>query len=288
VGLSVRRKAGEPPAQCSFVSDDGQECDKRVLSRGLCGGHYGQQNRGEHLHALRPRRPNGVTFLCAFERDGEQCPNTSRTSAGLCAGHDQQRRRGESLSPLAPRSQPNKVRIEGEIAHLTLTDTRGRPCGEVAIDTSDLALVAGTRWHLHRTETTGYAAAAGGILLHRIIMGVPDPAVEVDHVDGRGLWCLKSNLRLVSRAENAQNVCRAQRGRDMRNVHWNRRDGHWMVRVRRDGRVRCFGQYDNVDEAKGIARMGRAAMLTHANEERHTGAAEPAPEAQPALFPGLR
>lgn len=43
------------------------------------------------------------------------------------------------------------------------------------------------------------------VLLHRFIMGVTDPAVFVDHIDGNGLNCTRKNLRLSNALQNAQN-----------------------------------------------------------------------------------
>lgn len=43
------------------------------------------------------------------------------------------------------------------------------------------------------------------ILLHRLIMGVTDPKILVDHKDRIGLNCLGSNLRLATRSQNNMN-----------------------------------------------------------------------------------
>lgn len=60
------------------------------------------------------------------------------------------------------------------------------------------------------TGAQGQAGAAAengraGVLLHRFILGVTDPAIEVDHVDGDTLNNTRRNLRLTSRRENSRN-----------------------------------------------------------------------------------
>lgn len=40
------------------------------------------------------------------------------------------------------------------------------------------------------------------ILLHRFLLGITDPAIEVDHKDGDGLNNKRKNLKAVSKSEN--------------------------------------------------------------------------------------
>lgn len=86
--------------------------------------------------------------------------------------------------------------------------------GKVAIcDGADISLVNGSNWcytsDLRRR--TGYAIT--NVLdnvpskrrMHRVIMGVTDPKIEVDHIDGDGCNNRRANLRLCSKFQNAQN-----------------------------------------------------------------------------------
>lgn len=72
---------------CSF---DG--CDKKVLAKGLCSGHYMQQWEGRELRQLQKREPGRK---CSVE--GCQRANYAK---GLCNAHWQQSRKDPTLLPL--------------------------------------------------------------------------------------------------------------------------------------------------------------------------------------------
>jgi len=70
--------------------------------------------------------------------------------------------------------------------------------------TSDLDIIKGHNWHL----SLGYAKASingGSVGMHRIIMGVTDPRMVVDHINQDKLDNRRTNLRVVTRGANNQN-----------------------------------------------------------------------------------
>lgn len=79
------------------------------------------------------------------------------------------------------------------------------------IDERDRLRVSKLCWHLHvskrRGKPTNYYARAtiGGwkVYLHRFIMNCPN-GMEVDHLDGDGLNCRRSNLEIVAPIINKQ------------------------------------------------------------------------------------
>lgn len=92
--------------------------------------------------------------------------------------------------------------------------------------------------------------------------------LEVDHIDGNGLNDRRANLRLATRAENAQNF--ARRGREaMRNISWSTSGRRWVVMSHVGGHATCVGQYTSLADAKAAARAVRAALAPFANERRH-------------------
>lgn len=148
--------------------------------------------------------------------------------------------------PGGQRSYRNSLRIEGDTAHLRL----GPPEHDwwVAIDLADLDLV-------RRDPCTWYGAQSSSgsvyastrtksgrkrLSLHRLLLSPPDDLV-VDHIDGNTLNCRRSNLRIVTRAQNMQNRHGADRDSHsgVRGLDFIRRPNgrrYWQARVAVDGK----------------------------------------------------
>lgn len=138
------------------------------------------------------------------------------------------------------------------------------------VDDADFDVLGRWRWcvcaggYAGRTER-----AAGGqwtVLLHREILGLrPGDGQEVDHWDLDKLNCRRSNLRVVTHAQNGQNL-RSRRGArsQYRGVSWNCRRGAWAARVKISGRAHFGGYFDDEEEAATKAHRMRAELMTHA------------------------
>lgn len=112
------------------------------------------------------------------------------------------------------------------------------------------------KWYLVRG---GYAARVHNemknghwrpvsVRMHRHIMGVNDPNIIVDHKDGNINNYERSNLRIASYAQNAQNA-RASKRRDSlsiyKGVSWSARGNSWRVVIRANGKNVNGGTFDN-------------------------------------------
>jgi hypothetical protein len=66
--------------------------------------------------------------------------------------------------------------------------------------------------------------------LHRFILGLTDPKVQVDHRNRYGLDNQRSNLRVATSAQNGANRSK-QRGTSSRfkGVHWNKTQRQWTA-----------------------------------------------------------
>jgi hypothetical protein len=126
------------------------------------------------------------------------------------------------------------------------------------IDDCDYDLVKSFRWCTLRCDTSSYAISfiwedgvQRHLLMHRLILGVIDSRIQVDHIDGNGLNNVRSNLRLCSGAENSKNrklnansktgVKGVFRSKDQRNT--------WTAQVRSDG-VRHRKYFSSFDDAE--------------------------------------
>lgn len=147
--------------------------------------------------------------------------------------------------------------------------------GKVAIVDDRDAYLAEARWCAHRGHKTWYAIRSeygGGvrtdIRLHRAVLGVTDPAIEVDHRNGNGLDCRRDNLRIATKAQNGAN----------RGLHQNNTSGFkgvtraiggrtWRARLQVQGHSEHLGYFPTAEDAAraydraALERFGEFARL---------------------------
>lgn len=83
------------------------------------------------------------------------------------------------------------------------------------VDDKDYEYLNQWKWQLKKHRKTFYAHRTKQIpnrgrkknhfKMHRVIMGVTDPKIQVDHIDQNGLNCRRSNLRIATHRQNKQN-----------------------------------------------------------------------------------
>lgn len=100
------------------------------------------------------------------------------------------------------------------------------------VDDEDYGWLSKIKWHVkayneRKIYASGWIKENGKwrhVLMHRLIMDVTDPKIQVDHRSGDGLNNQRHNLRL---ATNAQNSCNQRLSRantsGYRGVHWDKR-----------------------------------------------------------------
>ena len=143
--------------------------------------------------------------------------------------------------------------------------------GQVAIiDEADAPLIAGYSWReLKMTSTrTTYAQAnvprhrpKKTVLMHRLIAGVTDRAVKVDHRDGNGLNNVRDNLRPATHTQNARN---ARKHRDAKGSKFKgviRRGRRWVAQICVNRNTLQVGTFD--------AELDAAAAYDNAAAEHH-------------------
>jgi hypothetical protein len=141
------------------------------------------------------------------------------------------------------------------------------------VDAADAAWVNQWRWSLntggyvHRKEQRGGEQST--IWLHRELLGLPRARDdrEGDHKDRDKLNCQRSNLRIVTRAQNAQNVS-GRRGRtsQYRGVRLYRPTGRWAASVRVNRKEVHLGYFIDEVEAAEAARAARRRLLPYSVE----------------------
>lgn len=97
--------------------------------------------------------------------------------------------------------------------------------------------------------------------LHRFILGVTDPSIEVDHKDGDGLNCQRRNLRCATRPQNQQN-----RGANRNNtsghkgVTWDKRRGKWVAQIRHNYKHLFLGYFADPEAANRARKAGEGKL----------------------------
>jgi len=157
----------------------------------------------------------------------------------------------DALVPLEknPPGRPPTVRRREQLYH-----------PEVAIiDEADAGRILALHWtlHVHRRSGVRYARETGlhGIMLHRFILGLPrTPGVndKVDHIDGDGLNCRRSNLRVVTNIQNIVNSAARGGSSHYKGVSWDKKRGVWTMQV--------SSSYATEDEAAAAYNMVASAL----------------------------
>lgn len=161
-----------------------------------------------------------------------------------------------------PRRKPEPPVVEGEVARIPLIYG-----GWVVVDAADAAFVGQWCWRRHeprkghpyavRRRFRNEGPGPADISLHVALME-PGPGLVVDHRDGDGLNCRRSNMRVCTQGENLKN--KRARKRDLpKGVCLVR--GRYLATIMSDGVVHRLGLFSDVNEAAAAYR--EAALRLH-------------------------
>jgi len=92
------------------------------------------------------------------------------------------------------------------------------------------------------------------ISMHRLIadrMGLPrEEGLQVDHINGNTLDNRRSNIRVVTCAENSRNQKdRTENTSGFKGVHWDKSRGKWMAFISLPTGFKNIGRFDTFEEA---------------------------------------
>lgn len=157
------------------------------------------------------------------------------------------------------RKPDNEIEVCAHVAYIKVI-SRSRSY-LVAIDSEDVGKVTGYRWKLVHNKDTAYAVSIrrlAGIYistyLHRLIVGVTESTLDVDHRDHDGLNNRKSNLRLTTRAVNNFN----RRGPNSNNtsgyrgVTLDKVSGLYLAQINLKGRHLSLGKFVSKEDANKV------------------------------------
>jgi hypothetical protein len=158
---------------------------------------------------------------------------------------------------------------------IPLRNRRGESVAHALIDVADAEL-AGFRWYLDRGNVSRsgkpYARRRdpdrpGSIYLHRMVLGLSaDDPRKGDHINGDTLDCRRSNLRIVTTAQNAQNQGSRRGSSTYRGVTWDKARQKWMATGFLDGRHKTIGRFDTEEEAASASAAWRAEHMPFSSD----------------------
>lgn len=145
----------------------------------------------------------------------------------------------------------------------------GEVGSKTRVSEADYPLLRQNRWH---KGSRGYAVhlVEGTVFpMHRVILGLNtgDPR-EGDHINGNKLDNRRSNLRIVTHAEQMQNLMkRAPASSRFRGVYWDRGKHRWAARVRLEGKTYRLGRFRSEIEAARVADEWRLKNMPYARPD---------------------
>jgi hypothetical protein len=144
--------------------------------------------------------------------------------------------------------------------------------GKVAlVDECDYVRVTAHPWQARPDHGTWYAqrsfrlpdGSRRTINMARFILGIDDPWVKVDHINGDGLDNRRCNLRPTLQHQNSANTRRRKRPGTSRykGVSWHAAAGKWQARISVRGVRLDLGRY--ASQAAAYRAYCAAAKLNH-------------------------
>jgi hypothetical protein len=169
-------------------------------------------------------------------------------------------RRGCSLSEPAHRERGatvDKASIEyGEVReqdhpHAGVVAIPLSPGNVALVDAEDWERIGEYQWQVFRSRNTKYAVRYVRVFMHGELLGELEEGLEVDHKNGNGLDNRRSNLRVATRSQNAQNQQKQNRATSSRfkGVHWNKGSKKWIARIGIDKKRVTLGSFGSEEEA---------------------------------------
>jgi hypothetical protein len=123
-------------------------------------------------------------------------------------------------------------------------------CGKFIIDAADARFLCGYNWRIFKIGNTSYVKSfsySNGkprktFYLHRLLLDLKNSPLVVDHIDGDGLNNSRSNLRVLTRGQNAARTVNGERNQF---TGLSKEHGLYYVRLKHNNVAYHIGKYSD-------------------------------------------
>jgi hypothetical protein len=132
----------------------------------------------------------------------------------------------------------------------------GRYGAVALVDDDDFEILNQYKWSRDKDLNTsyGYRSDKGKwLFMHRVILGLTDPKIHVDHINGDGLDNRRCNLRTANHSQNQMNARKRKNCTSIyKGVSYDKGKGKWMACAGLNGKVLKLGLYTDEKEAARV------------------------------------
>lgn len=179
--------------------------------------------------------------------------NNKVLANGLCSKHYSQMRRYGKIFLYSYRDKYNHIEILDDHAEIYLINKDNEICGKCLIDLEDINLVKNIKWHKSELQRNTYYCLSNDKQwkrIHRLILGITDTNIFVDHINHNGLDNRKSNLRVCT---NQQNNCNCKIPKNntsgCKGVYWSEERQKWCAQITINNKTKSLGRFKNYEDA---------------------------------------
>lgn len=119
---------------------------------------------------------------------------------------------------------------------------------EFYFDLEDYEKIKDDCWHI---DVNGYVINGKRRRFHRIIMGLDDSRIPIDHINHKKFDNRKTNLRVVNKSQNAMNQSISSTNTSgVTGVGWHKAKGKWRAYIKVGYQQKELGYYNSFEDAK--------------------------------------